>query len=136
MRRVFVDSGGFVALLVPGDAAHARAKAIFERANNERLALVTTNAVVVEAYAVLLVRARHGRRSALALLDGIERSGVHIERVTRADEQVAVNLVRTHEDKTYSLCDAQSFAVMERLGIAEAIAFDSHFRAYGKFTIL
>jgi len=44
--------------------------------------------------------------------------------------------LRAHEDKSYSLCDALSFVVMERLRIREAIAFDQHFRAYGRFTIL
>jgi predicted nucleic acid-binding protein len=29
-----------------------------------------------------------------------------------------------------------SFAVMERLDIREAIAFDDHFQQYGQFTIL
>jgi predicted nucleic acid-binding protein len=29
-----------------------------------------------------------------------------------------------------------SFAVMERLDIPEAVAFDDHFRQYGQFTIL
>ena len=32
--------------------------------------------------------------------------------------------------------DAVSFAVMERLDLQEAIAFDDHFRQYGAFTIL
>jgi predicted nucleic acid-binding protein len=45
-------------------------------------------------------------------------------------------LVRAHQDKTYSLCDALSFIVMERLRLTEAIAFDRHFRSYGRFTIL
>lgn len=36
----------------------------------------------------------------------------------------------------YSLCDALSFVIMERLDIADAIAFDRHFREYGGFTIL
>lgn len=31
---------------------------------------------------------------------------------------------------------ALSFVVMERLRINEAIAFDRHFREYGRFTIL
>ena len=48
----------------------------------------------------------------------------------------ACSLVRAHEDKMYSLCDAASFVVMERLGIREAIAFDRHFREYGQFVIL
>jgi hypothetical protein len=44
--------------------------------------------------------------------------------------------VRAHEDKTYSLCDAMSFVVMERLNIADAIAFDRHFAEYGRFALL
>ena len=59
-----------------------------------------------------------------------------IERVSAQDETRAIALVHAHEDKTYSLCDAASFVVMERLGIHEAIAFDRHFLAYGHFTTL
>jgi predicted nucleic acid-binding protein len=44
--------------------------------------------------------------------------------------------VRQHRWERLSLCDALSFVVMERLGIQEAIAFDRHFREYGKFRIL
>jgi predicted nucleic acid-binding protein len=59
-----------------------------------------------------------------------------LERIRKADEERAAALVRAHEDKSYSLCDALSFVVMERLRINEAIAFDRHFREYGRFTIL
>jgi len=47
--------------------------------------------------------------------------------VSKGDESLAIDLVRAHEDKTYSLCDAMSFVVMARLGITDAIAFDRHF---------
>jgi uncharacterized protein len=56
--------------------------------------------------------------------------------VKRAFVDSAIALVRIHEDKAYSLCDALSFVVMERLRINEAIAFDRHFREYGRITIL
>ena len=48
--------------------------------------------------------------------------------VTRRDEARAVALLRAQADKSYSLCDALSFVVMERLRIGDAIAFDRHFR--------
>jgi predicted nucleic acid-binding protein len=54
-------------------------------------------------------------------------------RVRKRDEERAVALLRSHEDKSYSLCDALSLVVMERLRVTE---FDRHFRAYGRFTIL
>lgn len=38
--------------------------------------------------------------------------------------------------KTYTLCDALSFVLMERLGVLGAIAFDRHFREFGRFQLL
>jgi predicted nucleic acid-binding protein len=85
-----------------------------------------------------LARARDGRRAAIAFLDAVERSGsaITVESIRAEDEAKAFSLVRAHSDKSYSLCDALSFVVMERLGIAETVAFDRHFREYGRFTIL
>src|SRR5262249_28685561 len=124
MRRVFVDTGGFVALLVAEDQMHARAAMIFGSASRERWSLVTTNAVVVETYSVLLARARDGRRAAIGFLDALERSAsaIAVESIRAEDENRAFAVVRAHSDKAYSLCDALSFVVMERLGISEAIA--------------
>lgn len=77
----------------------------------------------------MLTRTREGRAKAIAFLEQIEQ--------TRSpDHNTAVAILRSHEDKTYSLCDALSFVVMERLGITEAITFDRHFRQYGRFKIL
>ncbi|HVO27469.1 MAG TPA: hypothetical protein VMW56_27975 [Candidatus Margulisiibacteriota bacterium] len=67
-------------------------------------------------------------------LDRIEQGLCVVHRVSARDEKRAVALVRTHEDKSYSLCDALSFVVMERRRINEALAFDRHFLAYGGFT--
>ena len=118
---------------------HERAATLFESASREHWSLVTTNVVVVvETYSVLLARARDGRRVAVAFLDAVQTAAptLTVERVRIEDEIAAMNLVRTHVDKAYSLCDALSFVVMERLAVAHAIAFDRHFREYGRFTIL
>jgi predicted nucleic acid-binding protein len=99
----------------------------------------STNVVVVETYSVLLARARNGRRTAIAFLDAVAVDQSHnfvVERIRADDEHHAMALLRAHSDKAYSLCDALSFVVMERLRITEAIAFDRHFREYGRFTIL
>jgi uncharacterized protein len=136
VKRVFIDSSGFFAHLAAADPFHKQATALFQQARAERWCLVTTNAVVFETYALLLYRTRNGRAHALAFLDGLDRGFCAVERVTVRDETKAMALVRTHEDKAYSLCDASSFVVMERLRIREAIAFDRHFREYGRFVIL
>jgi len=54
-----------------------------------------------------------------------------VVRVEAADEERALEIIRRHEDKDFSLTDATSFAVMSRLGIREAFAFDRHFAQYG-----
>jgi predicted nucleic acid-binding protein len=136
VKQVFVDSGGFFALLVPQDHSHAAALDVFARAELEHWSLVTTNIVVIETYALLLARTRPGRLAAIGFLDALQDSGVRIERVRRVDEEGAETLVRMHEDKDYSLCDALSFVVMERLGIGEAVAYDRNFQQYGRFRVL
>ena len=136
MKQVFVDSGGFFALLVSQDDSHAAALDVFARAEVEHWALVTTNIVVIETYALLLARTRPDRTAAIGFLDALQESGVRVERVRSVDEEGAETLVRTHRDKDYSLCDALSFVVMERLHIGEAIAYDRNFRQYGRFRIL
>ena len=136
MKQVFVDSGAFFALQVAQDASHAAAAEVFTRARNERWGLSTTNAVVIETYALLLSRTRTGRAAAISFLDAVDESPLHVERIRPIDERLAVTLLRSHADKTYSLCDALSFVVMERLGISEAVAYDRHFREYGRFLIL
>ena len=66
----------------------------------------------------------------------MEHDGYLIERVRESDEERAIEIVRRHADKGYSLCDALSFVVMDRLGITEAPAFDRHFVEYGRFAVL
>jgi predicted nucleic acid-binding protein len=133
---VFVDSGAFFGLIVADDAHHARAEELFRQAEASRWELVTTNIVVAETHALLLSRLRGDRRVAMAFLESIETDGYLLETVTRDDHNAAVALLGANDDKGYSLCDALSFVVMERLGISQAIAFDRHFRQYGRFTIL
>jgi len=70
------------------------------------------------------------------LVENLESGLATVVRVTKRDETRAVALLRAQADKSYSLCDALSFIVMERLRITDAIAFDRHFRQYGRFNLL
>jgi len=91
---------------------------------------------LIETHALLLSRSRDGHANAIKFLDMIASDAYRVERIRKADEAKAIALVRAHQDKEYSLCDALSFTVLERLRIREAIAFDRHFRAYGRSLIL
>ena len=136
MKRVFVDTGAFFAHLIADDTENLRARLAFEQARADSWQLITTNAVVFETYALLVNRARNGRAFAIAFLDALDLGFCDVELASKEDESLAIDLVRAHNDKTYSLCDAMSFVVMARLGIADAIAFDRHFAEYGRFALL
>jgi predicted nucleic acid-binding protein len=84
---------------------------------------------VAECHALLL--ARLNRRIALQFLDQIERTAVRLIVVTPADLRRAHEIVRQYDDKDFSLTDATSFAIMERLSIRYAFTFDSDFSQYG-----
>jgi predicted nucleic acid-binding protein len=64
-----------------------------------------------------------------------DRDRTVIVRVSASDERRARQIIALHGDKDYSLTDATSFAVMERLRIGAAFPFDSHFAHYG-FTVI
>jgi predicted nucleic acid-binding protein len=51
--------------------------------------------------------------------------------VTHDDVEAAWRLFSTHQDKAWSFTDCTSYAVMKRLSIVEAFAFDDHFRQFG-----
>ena len=54
-----------------------------------------------------------------------------IVRVEPEDEVRAREIIRRYDDKDFSLTDATSFAVMDRLGITTAFTFDRNFVQYG-----
>ena len=126
---VFVDTGAYFALTFTGDENHRAARALYEQLTTERRQLVTTNFVLAETHALLLNRLN--RTIALRVLESIDQSSTRIVRVSASDERLAREILRRYRDKDFSLTDAASFVVMERLGLSTAFAFDRHFAQYG-----
>ena len=136
MKRVFVDSGVFLAHLVAKDSNHEKARALFLQAVQEGWRFVITNAILYETHALILNKSRNGRAVALEFLKSVEENLCRVERVRPEDETRATDLLKSYADKDFSLCDALSFVVMDRLSIHEAISFDQHFREYGRLILL
>lgn len=69
---------------------------------------------------------------ALATIQGIRSSpSVTVVRIRSRDEERALAILEQYTDNTFSLTDAASFAVMERLHVSEAFSLDHHFAQYG-----
>ena len=129
-RRVFVDSSAYFALAHRPDVFHAAATALAGGFRRDQYRFFTTNFVLAELHALLLSRVN--RQIALATLTLIDTSGITtIVRVRQRDELRAREIVARFDDKDFSLVDAISFSVMERLGIAQSFTFDVNFAQYG-----
>lgn len=129
-KKVLVDTGGFYAFADASDRHHHEAVAIFSDLSRAGDYLFTTNCIVLETHALLLNRL-HSQAALRFLKDTDEGSSIAVIWVTRQDEQEARKLIYRFEDKQFSLTDATSFVVMERLGISYVLTFDRHFSQYG-----
>ncbi len=125
-RRVLIDSSGFAALTNQDDSNHHVARAIWDRLRLERLAPFTTNFIVAETHALLLARADHATARRWLRLVTVPETWVSQEDYSRGKQ-----IIDTYRDKSYSMTDAISFAVMERIGVSLAFTFDVHFDQFG-----
>lgn len=123
----FIDSSFWIGLQIRDDQHHAAARTLWI---TEREAILTTNHVVGESWTFL--RRRQGYIAARAFLDTVLRSSrVSVIHVDEETEREAWAWLRRHDERVYSFVDATSFAVMRRLGIFKALAFDGDFSAAG-----
>ncbi len=128
--RVFVDTGGWIALLSRDDAHHQAAVAIWAEVLRRFRRVVVTNLVIAESYTFL--RRHVGFPTAWALLDRLAATP-RLE-VVYADadlEREARSLLQQYRDHDFSYTDAVSFAVMRKIGVDRAFGFDRHFLAAG-----
>jgi predicted nucleic acid-binding protein len=123
----FVDTSFWVALRFARDGRHPDARGIWERGPG---GLITTDAVIGETWTFL--RRRAGHRTAVEFVDAATKSAFltirHVDEDLIAD---AWRWLRRHDERNYSYVDATSFALMRRLRLREALAFDGDFAAAG-----
>jgi predicted nucleic acid-binding protein len=130
---VFVDTAAYFATIDATDDNHQSALAISQRLAAARWRAFTSTYVVAETHALLL--ARLNRYVAARFLDQMERADTRVVTVNAGDLRRAYVIVRQYDDKDFSLTDATSFAIMERLQLRYAFTFDRNFAQFG-FSIL
>jgi predicted nucleic acid-binding protein len=128
-NRLLVDTSAYFAMADRHDPNHSAASELNGRIVVGRLQPFTTNFVVAETHALLLNRLE--RYTARRMLHAIDRGATIIVRVSTRDERRARQIIDQYADKNFSLTDATSFAVMERLRIGTAFTFDHNFAQYG-----
>lgn len=132
-NSIFVDTSMFYALTNENDDFHSRAVTIWDKLQAAQDIIVTSNYVLDETFTLL--RKRRGR----LVVDEFRKSlageyPIKIMRVIVSDEAKAWDyFLLDWSDLSYT--DCVSFAMMKRLEITHAAAFDEHFNRAG-FTVL
>ena len=121
---LFVDTSVWYAAADKSDAGNVRAREILSAGDR----LVTTDHVLVESWTLL--RHRIHRAAAEVFWDGLRSGVARVEPVGGRDLEAAWAMGRAFRDQDFSLVDRTSFAVMERLRIHRAAAFDNDFAIY------
>lgn len=124
MKRLFVDTGAWYALVDKNDPDHKKAWYFL---TNNKIPLLTTNFIFDET--ITLLRSRVGWNAAKEFGERLKKSAfASIVCVGDEDEDRAWEIFLKYKDKDFSYTDCTSFAVMERLKIDTGFSFDSHFQ--------
>ena len=131
-RVVFVDTSAIAAVLNESDQYHSQAIQGYKALIDNGYSRVLTNFVIAETHALLL---KNTGNIALGLrwLSEVAYSDFTVVRPSRTEEEEAIRLLINHTDKQWSVVDALSFTIMEKLTIPYYFSFDEDFRQTGKF---
>ncbi len=132
LRKVFVDTSAFYALVCETDRVHAAALAIHEHLKRDAAQLLTTNYVFLES--VSLIQKRHGVDRTKQFGDFVSKH-VEVMWITASQHRAAWDYWKQRGMRELSLVDCSCIAVMRECGIQRVFGFDDQFRTAG-FTVL
>ncbi len=130
MKKLFVDTSGWMSLADEGDPLHKDATSFRDRHLEQSGILVTSDYVMDET--LTLIRMRMGIRAAEKWWDQVcESPRLRWEWINAARAQKAREWFFKWRDKSFSFTDCTSFIVMRELHIKTVLTGDRHFREAG-----
>lgn len=129
---MLLDTSGLLCLQHASEAEHDAAVAYFD-ASFWRV----THSYVLAEYVALAQARGFPRREALDFeADLQDTSEVEVIYVDEELHRAALGLLQRRLDKSWSLADAVSFVLMQRMGLTEALTTDHHFNQAGFVRLL
>lgn len=125
MRKVFADTGYWIALVNPRDQLHAKAVSVTRQLSP---AIIITSEMVLVELLNSFSDAGPLREVVGDVVQGLRRSR-DVEVVPQTPEQFegALRLYQRAADKSWSLTDCASFQIMEVEAVQAALTHDQHF---------
>ncbi len=103
----------------------------------QRGEVYTTNYVITELAALMIVRFHISRRAQIAWIDAVRNAEwVRTIHVDPEMDEAAWELCKARPDKRWSLVDCASFMAMKRAGLWWALTSDHHFEQAGFVRLL
>ena len=135
MRKIFADTGHWVALVNPLDDLHQKALSVSR--SIEPVFTITSDPVFTELLNDFSRRGPELRTAASALIDQLKKSpNCEVVPWSAGLFHAGFALYRQRADKDWSLTDCTSFVIMHERDISEALAHDKHFEQAGYKALL
>jgi predicted nucleic acid-binding protein len=129
VKKIFIDTGAFLAKEITNDQHHSEAVNFWHTLVENRVTLYSSEHVLDEAMTLLARRTNYS----WAALWGQEAlaSGISWLRAEEKDWAGAMRNMQKFADQGVSFTDCVSFVLMRRQGLRDVFGFDRHFSAAG-----
>jgi uncharacterized protein len=128
-QRVFVDTGGWVALALAADKYHARAAEGWTALQQDGARPCTSIPVIIETFTYL--QRKIDPRLATSWSRGLRKEGTEILPCGPEDLAGAWDWLERRELHKLGIVDATSFVLLRKHKIRSVLAFDTHFAQAG-----
>jgi predicted nucleic acid-binding protein len=131
--RVFVDSGGWLSIVIESDQYHGPGRLYFDALTALGAAVEASGFVLDEVITRLRYDIGHAAAAQFLQLvrEAVDALGLRILRVTEATWSRAEEIFLQYGDARLSFTDCTSFALLEENPVDEVFGFDSHFEMMG-----
>ena|SRR2546428_12615939 len=130
MKRVFVDTAAWIALINEDDDLHTRAHEVLKQLRQRKARLLTTEFVLLEVADAFCSPPFRGK--AITYLNGLRQmKHLHIVPIKQQLLNDAWTLFCQRPDKRWGLTDCTSFVTMTQEQIVEAFTSDHHYDQSG-----
>jgi len=126
-KAVLLDTSALYALADKRDQYHQSAKDLFKQIQNDKLSIFTTNAVIIEAYRLVLHKLgkNNAHKFLETVLSDVSKGIIKLERMSVEDETGGQKIIFNNKGYKLTLTDTINFSVMLRMGIYIMFGFDS-----------
>lgn len=124
---LLLDTSGLLCYIHQSEPQHQQAIHFLNRVRQS----LTHNYVLAELVALAQIRKFPRLQTLNFVNDLLDHPDIEVTWVDESLHRKAITLLRARQDKSYSLCDAVSFVLMQKHGLTEALTTDRHFEQEG-----